>query len=176
MVTEIKNGKGDPCRDKASKYIRQINEKFPIGENDKARFDAFLELYNRAAAGVERVRENFESDHWKRFEKDPGAALNQATALNLAMAHREGVIIMREACREMGKLPPAGINGTSVEFAKCQALCRVEEKNLKSAAKIIQEKILDTPPPPANDSSLKIPVRILEAFPSLMLIAEVVAA
>ncbi len=161
VMRESTSGEAQACREKALRHIERIRSTFKETTTDEERFQAFLNLFNGAAYGTGRCRENFENGNHCRWDND------KVTAKALYNSNREGVVLMQLVMEEMKPLissvekkPLMAVNGTSVAFMECCQKAAKAEADFEDTDMVYREKVLCDRQP---DSSKPILIQKLEA-------------
>lgn len=162
VMRESTSGEAQACREKALRHIERIKSTFKETTTDEQRFQAYLSLFNGAAYGTGRCRENFENENYHRWDND------KVTAKALYSTNREGVVLMQLVMEEMKPLissaekkPLMAVNGTSVAFMECCQKAAKAEADFADTDVVYREKVLCDSRP---DSSRPIIVQKLEAI------------
>ena len=153
-MREMKSGEAQACHEKALRHLERAQEKFTDETTDAEKFQVYLNLFNGAAGGVVRCRENFQGENHRRWNED------KLTARLLYKANEEGIAIMQLAIREMILLkssenrPLCRVNGTKAVFLECTQLRKRAEKDFEDTKRVYHEEILRERKPDSQKSSL----------------------
>lgn len=142
VMRETMSGEAQACRQKALRHLERIQKNFTDKTTDDEKFQAYLGLFNDAAYGAGRCRENFEGENHNRWNED------KTTAEILYNANKVGVVLMQLAMDEMKSLRSGDekllcrVNGTRAVFMECTKQRKQAEKDFEDTGKVYHEKVL----------------------------------
>ncbi|HEU4839502.1 MAG TPA: hypothetical protein VFS88_08850 [Micavibrio sp.] len=141
-MRKTKSGEVQAHREKVLRHLERAQKDFTDKTTDEEKFQAYLKLFNDAAYGVGRCRENFEAENHHRWNED------KTTAEILYNANKVGLELMQLAMDKMISLkssddrPLCRVNGTKAVFLECTKLRKRAEKDFDDTIRIYHEEVL----------------------------------